>query len=122
MHENKQFEYAKAETEVASFLQGRNFLPCQYHNMIYSSLGLEERHRLRNNISLLQNNRRRGSAVGMATGYGLDDRGDGVRVPVEPRIFTSPSRRALGLTQPHIQLVLGTLSAGVKRPGRECDQ
>jgi hypothetical protein len=34
----------------------------------------------------------RGSAVGIATGYGLDDRGVGVRVPVGSRIFSSPRR------------------------------
>jgi hypothetical protein len=32
------------------------------------------------------------SAVGVATGYGLDDQGVGVRVPVVARIFTSPCR------------------------------
>jgi hypothetical protein len=32
------------------------------------------------------------SAVGLATGYGLDDQGVGVRVPVGARIFTSPCR------------------------------
>jgi hypothetical protein len=32
------------------------------------------------------------SAVGVATGYGLDDQGVGVRVPVGARIFTSPRR------------------------------
>jgi hypothetical protein len=32
------------------------------------------------------------SAVGTVTGFGLDDRGVGVRVPVGSRIFTSPSR------------------------------
>jgi hypothetical protein len=32
------------------------------------------------------------SAIGIATGYGLDDRGVGVQVPVGLRIFTSPSR------------------------------
>jgi hypothetical protein len=32
------------------------------------------------------------SAVGIATGYGLDDRGVGVRVPVGSRIFCSSSR------------------------------
>jgi hypothetical protein len=31
-------------------------------------------------------------AVGPATGYGLDDQGVGVRVPVGARIFTSPCR------------------------------
>jgi hypothetical protein len=30
--------------------------------------------------------------VGTATGYGLDDRGIGVRVPVGSRIFTSQCR------------------------------
>jgi hypothetical protein len=56
----------------------------------------------------------RGSSVGIATGYGLDDCGVGVRVPVGSRIFSMSSRPALGFTQPPIQLV-----PGVKRPGRE---
>jgi hypothetical protein len=30
------------------------------------------------------------SIVGITTGYGLDDRGVGVRVAVGPRIFSSP--------------------------------
>jgi hypothetical protein len=34
----------------------------------------------------------RDSAVGIATSYGLDDRGVGVRVPVGSRIFSSPRR------------------------------
>jgi hypothetical protein len=32
------------------------------------------------------------SAVGVVTGYGLDDRGVGVRIPVGSRIFGSPRR------------------------------
>jgi hypothetical protein len=36
--------------------------------------------------------RSRDSVVGTATGYGLDDQGVGVRVPVGSRIFTSPRR------------------------------
>jgi hypothetical protein len=32
------------------------------------------------------------SVVGIATGYGLDDRGVGVAVPVRSRIFSSPRR------------------------------
>jgi hypothetical protein len=36
--------------------------------------------------------RSRDSAVGIATGYGLDDRGVGVRVPVGSRSFSSPRR------------------------------
>jgi hypothetical protein len=34
----------------------------------------------------------RDSAVGIVTGYGLDDRGVGVRVPVGSRTFSSPRR------------------------------
>jgi hypothetical protein len=34
----------------------------------------------------------RGSAVGTVTGYGLSDRGVGVRIPIGSRIFTSPHR------------------------------
>jgi hypothetical protein len=36
--------------------------------------------------------RSRDSSVGIATSYGLDDRGFGVRVPVGSRIFSSPNR------------------------------
>jgi hypothetical protein len=36
--------------------------------------------------------RSRDSAVGIATGYGLDDRGVGVRVPEGSRILSSPHR------------------------------
>jgi hypothetical protein len=35
-------------------------------------------------------NKRRGSTVGIVIGYGLDDRGVGVQIPVGSRIFTSP--------------------------------
>jgi hypothetical protein len=38
---------------------------------------------------ILAPTRSRDSAVGIATGYGLDDQGVGVRVPVGTRIFTS---------------------------------
>jgi hypothetical protein len=34
----------------------------------------------------------RGSVVGIATGYGLDDRGVKVQVPVGSTIFSSPRR------------------------------
>jgi hypothetical protein len=36
-------------------------------------------------------------------------------------LFTTASRTVLGPTQPPIQWVPGTLSLGVKRPGREAD-
>jgi hypothetical protein len=67
----------------------------------------------------------RDSAVGIATGYGLDDQGVGVRVSVGARIFTSPclSDRLWG---PPSLLSIGyrgggAVSPGVKRPGREAD-
>jgi hypothetical protein len=65
----------------------------------------------------------RDSVVGVATGYGLDDRGVGVRVQVESRNFpfSTSSRPALGPTQPPIQWTPGALSPGVKRPGIETD-
>jgi hypothetical protein len=58
----------------------------------------------------------RDSSVGIATGYGLDDREFGVRVPVGSRIFSCSRRpdRALGSTQPPIQWVPGALSSGGK--------
>jgi hypothetical protein len=40
---------------------------------------------------IVQYIRRRGSVVGIVTGYGLDDQEVGVRVPVGSRIFSSPS-------------------------------
>jgi hypothetical protein len=55
----------------------------------------------------------------LRNGYGLDDRGMEVRVPVGQRIFSTSSRPALGPTQPPIQWVPGALSLGVKRLGRE---
>jgi hypothetical protein len=60
----------------------------------------------------------RDSAVGIATGYGLDDRGVGVRVLVGPKGFllSMSYRPALWPTQPLIQWVTGK-----KRPGCEAD-
>jgi hypothetical protein len=58
--------------------------------------------------------RSRGGIVGIATGYGLGDRGVGVRVPVGSTISSQSSRPALGSTQPPIQWV-----PGVKQEGRE---
>jgi hypothetical protein len=65
--------------------------------------------------------RSRDSVVGIATGYGLDDGGAEVRVPVGSRIFSTSFRPALGPTQPLIEWVPRTFSPGVKRPGREAD-
>jgi hypothetical protein len=65
----------------------------------------------------------RDSVVGIATGYGLDDRRGRSSSPgmVKNFLFSTSSRPALGSTQPPIQLVPGALSPGVKRQGREAD-
>jgi hypothetical protein len=64
----------------------------------------------------------RASAAGIATDYGLDERGIGVRVPVETRIFTSlcsPDR----LWAPTRLYPMGTGGSfsWLKRLGREAD-
>jgi hypothetical protein len=65
----------------------------------------------------------RDSSVGIALGYGLDDGvlGFDSRRGLEIFLFTTVSRMSLAPTQPRIQWVPGTLSLGVKRPGREAD-
>jgi hypothetical protein len=59
------------------------------------------------------------SVVGIATGYGLDDRGVGVKLG--SRIFSSSHRPevVLGSTQLPIQRLPGALSPAVKWPGCE---
>jgi hypothetical protein len=53
----------------------------------------------------------------------LDDRRVKVQVPIRSRIFiySISSRLALGPTQPPVLWVQETLSAGIKRKGREAD-
>ncbi|PNF37665.1 hypothetical protein B7P43_G11938, partial [Cryptotermes secundus] len=62
----------------------------------------------------------RDSSVGTATGYGLDDRGVGVRVPVGSTIFFIVAQTGSGVRQTY-PMGTGDLSKGVKRPGRETD-
>jgi hypothetical protein len=64
----------------------------------------------------------RGSVVGIATGYGLYDRGVGVRVPVVSRIFTSPNHPDRLWGPPNL-LSNGyrRLSPGIKRPESEAE-
>jgi hypothetical protein len=60
------------------------------------------------------------SSVGIALGYGLDDRGSiDSRRGLGIFLFTAASGTALGPTQPPIQYVPGALSLEVKRPGHE---
>jgi hypothetical protein len=63
------------------------------------------------------------SAVGIVTGYGLDDWEFGVRAPVGHKnfLFSTSSRPALESIQPPIQWVTEAPSPRVKRPGREVD-
>jgi hypothetical protein len=58
--------------------------------------------------------RNRDNVVGIATGYGLDDRGIRIRVQVGSRIFSSPRRPDRFWETP-------SLFPGVKRPGREAE-
>ena len=60
----------------------------------------------------------RDTTVGIATRYGLDGPGIECRWG---RDFPHPSRPSLGSTQPPIQMGTGSLSPGVKRPGRGVD-
>jgi hypothetical protein len=63
----------------------------------------------------------RDRSVGIALGYGLDDRGSRFdsRRGLGIFLFTTVSRTALGPTQPPIQWVPGALSLGAKRPASE---
>jgi hypothetical protein len=74
-------------------------------------------------LAKLLNFRSRDGSVGIATGYGLDDRGGRSSSPgrVKNFLFSTSSRPALGSTQPPIQWVPGALSPKVKRPGREAN-
>jgi hypothetical protein len=63
----------------------------------------------------------RGSSVGIALGYELDDWGSIPGRGVGIFLFTTASRTALGPTQPPIQWVQGALSSGVKQQAREAD-
>jgi hypothetical protein len=65
----------------------------------------------------------RDSSVGIALGYGLDDRGFRVRFPAGAGNVSLHHRvqNGSGPTQLPIQWVPGALSLGVKRPEREAD-
>jgi hypothetical protein len=59
--------------------------------------------------------------LGIATGYGPEDREIGVRVTVGSTIFSTSCRPALGHTQGPTRRVPGTLYPGIKWQGREAD-
>jgi hypothetical protein len=62
-----------------------------------------------------------GYLSGIALDYEPDDREFETREGLGIFLFTTVSRPVLGSTQPPIQWVLGALSLGAKRPGREAD-
>jgi hypothetical protein len=74
-------------------------------------------------VTLLENIWCRDSAVGIATGYVLDDRGVEFRVPVRSRIFSYPRRldRLWGPLNLLTNGYRGLFPQGVERPGREAD-
>jgi hypothetical protein len=61
------------------------------------------------------------SVVGRATGYGLDDRGVGVRVPVVQEFSLLHVVQTGSGSSPNLLSSTGALSPGIKRPGREAD-
>jgi hypothetical protein len=65
----------------------------------------------------------RDSSLGIALGYGLDDRGSRVRFPAGAGNFSLHHRlqNGSGAHPAPIQWVPGALSLGVKRPGPEAD-
>jgi hypothetical protein len=82
----------------------------EFRSSIYS---LFQMHELRNNKS----------AVGIMTGYGLNDPRGRISSPdrFKKFIFSTSSRPALGPTHPTIKSVSGVYSPGVKRPGSDAD-
>jgi hypothetical protein len=63
------------------------------------------------NFPTVNGRRRRDNAVGIATGYGLDDRGIAVRVPIS-NVFSSPQRRDRLRGPPSYSVDTGGKAAG----------
>jgi hypothetical protein len=73
-------------------------------------------------VATTHKQRSRDRAVGISTGYGLDDRGVGVRTLVKSKIFSSPRHPDQFWGPPNIlSKRYGDLSTGAKRPGCEAD-
>jgi hypothetical protein len=94
----------------------------KYLYTVFRRITLQVQHEVRLRLPQLKVENR-DSSVGIALGYGLDERASRVRFPAGLGIFlfTTASRTALGPTQPPIQWVPAALSLGVKRPGLEAD-
>jgi hypothetical protein len=85
-------------SSIHSFTPRRN---CFVAALLSPSTHKEEEVGLPKNV-LLFLDRSRGSAVGITSAHGLDNRGIGVRVPVVSRIFTSPGIRHADHVAPSI--------------------
>jgi hypothetical protein len=93
----------------------RNLLHCII--ILYSPWGLYVQQRLLfKPIWYLLND----STVGVATGYGLDDRCSNPGIG-KIFLFSTAFKPALGPTQPTIQRIPEALSPGIMWPGREAD-
>jgi hypothetical protein len=85
---------------LKKFLNADGSLPCSQEPVTVPILSqVKPIHTLIYNLLLSSDVRSRDSAVGIATGYGLNDRGVGVRVSVGSRIFSS--QRLDRLCGPH---------------------
>jgi hypothetical protein len=74
-------------------------------------------------IGILKSRKSRDISVGIALGYGLDDRGSGVRFPAGAENFSVNHRVQNGSGAHPASYPMGTRGSflGVKRPGREAD-
>jgi hypothetical protein len=73
-------------------------------------------------VSLVISTVSESSSVGIALGYGLDDRGSRVRLPAGARNFSLHHHVQNGSGAHPASYPIGTTdSVGVKRPGREAD-
>jgi hypothetical protein len=72
-------------------------------------------------ISVLLHTMKLDSAVGIVTGYWLEEREGSESHCVENFLFFTSSRSALRPTQPPVQWMLGALSSEINRPWREAD-
>jgi hypothetical protein len=107
-----------------NFCEWSDMCDCIFcHCSLHTSVFLTDKFIVRCiSLSTTSTERSQDSAVGRTTGYGLDDRGVGVRVPVGSRIFSSPRRPDQLWGPPSLYPIgAGDLSLGVKRPGREVD-
>jgi hypothetical protein len=83
---------------------------CRYERSSTKNLNLEWSYF----VSLRAFKRSRDSVVGIATGYGLDDRGVGIRVPVGARIFLHVVQTGSGVYPTSYPMGTGGSFPGVK--------